>query len=750
MEAMEVDSPVEVQGGGSGQLEVTAPGQAEDANAPLIISDSGSSTEVDEDEDDDGDNGGGGVQAAARAPPRLPATWAFSQRAVGRTAATQSAAQGAPIRRRLRQGLRVHYPSQTAEPSRGFPDFLLRAPAATVAEPESGSTTEVSDSDEEDEAEAEGGEEGAPAAALPVDPAPPAGPHLNASTQYPQLQDAGSASSAADSDRTEAQHQGVQSVSEASASVHSSHSEEGEGDTCTICFESWTTAGEHRLSALRCGHLFGYTCIQRWLKAQGTAAKCPQCNKKAKRSDIVLLYAPKLRALDNSEQESLKKSLEREQSLRIKAELESAKYPGMSSTDRATACCCHLLWTTPIKLTKSLTNLPWFGPITQVNRYGAAAGVWTTTTSPYGLSNSSVLNLTFEDTNRARPGAGAAQLSVRWASSVLCPRASAFVPGRADVGSLEAAVSGAGRGAYRPPSCRWAARLRHPGGGAVTAWWQYRPGRSAIPLFVLIALNGPPRTQSSCPATPAPSDVQRPFRPVNCSPRMPSYRVRTEEGRWCGTPGEWLYLPSSRPTSQCWTSVVLGDRITSSLAGGRCQKLSQWPHLVVMHPIRGRSRWCKHNRRKHEATESSRRSAPATLSPAAAERNPGDTGASFALVLPAGSWQEALCREDLTGFAPNIPGTTTWRCWVSQDKKSQISGTGCLWSQGKEAGVAACWATHSGASPWPAASPGATSVCGRLCFAKSGQASAINVTQTGVSAAGRILRRNRWTLVWSA
>uniref|UniRef100_A0A3Q3XF17 RING-type E3 ubiquitin transferase n=1 Tax=Mola mola TaxID=94237 RepID=A0A3Q3XF17_MOLML len=103
------------------------------------------------------------------------------------------------------------------------------------------------------------------------------------------------------------------------------HGEEGEGDNCTICFEAWTTAGEHRLAALRCGHLFGFRCIQHWLKTQGSSAKCPQCNKKAKRSDIVLLYAPKLRALDNSEQESLK-SLEQEQSLRRKAELESAQY----------------------------------------------------------------------------------------------------------------------------------------------------------------------------------------------------------------------------------------------------------------------------------------------------------------------------------------------------------------------------------------------------------------------------------------
>uniref|UniRef100_A0AAY4CC06 RING-type E3 ubiquitin transferase n=1 Tax=Denticeps clupeoides TaxID=299321 RepID=A0AAY4CC06_9TELE len=100
--------------------------------------------------------------------------------------------------------------------------------------------------------------------------------------------------------------------------------DDGEGETCTICFEPWTTSGGHRLAALRCGHLFGHTCIDRWLRGQGD--KCPQCNKRAKRTDIVLLYARKVRALDNSEQESLKRSLEEEQSLRRKAELESAQY----------------------------------------------------------------------------------------------------------------------------------------------------------------------------------------------------------------------------------------------------------------------------------------------------------------------------------------------------------------------------------------------------------------------------------------
>ncbi|XP_041506378.1 E3 ubiquitin-protein ligase RFWD3 isoform X2 [Microtus oregoni] len=96
-----------------------------------------------------------------------------------------------------------------------------------------------------------------------------------------------------------------------------------EGETCTICLEQWTSAGDHRLSALRCGHLFGYRCISKWLKGQ--TRKCPQCNKKAKHSDIVVLYARTLRALDNSEQERMKSDLLNEQMLRKQAELESAQ-----------------------------------------------------------------------------------------------------------------------------------------------------------------------------------------------------------------------------------------------------------------------------------------------------------------------------------------------------------------------------------------------------------------------------------------
>jgi hypothetical protein len=53
-----------------------------------------------------------------------------------------------------------------------------------------------------------------------------------------------------------------------------------EGAPCSICYEPLTDAPPHRAAALRCGHLFGESCIKRWL--QGPSRRCPQCNAKAK------------------------------------------------------------------------------------------------------------------------------------------------------------------------------------------------------------------------------------------------------------------------------------------------------------------------------------------------------------------------------------------------------------------------------------------------------------------------------------
>ncbi|XP_069595613.1 E3 ubiquitin-protein ligase RFWD3 [Ranitomeya imitator] len=183
-------------------------------------------------------------------------------------------------------------------------------------------TVELSD-DDDSPAEVDDGA-GDTRAAQPAEPAPEE-LHINlvaTATDAPERPDDPATEnerSTSDITQPSKQPSPVKPVTSAAPPV----AEEDEGDTCAICFESWTNAGQHRLSALRCGHLFGFTCIDRWLR--GGAAKCPQCNKKAKRSDIVVLYARTLKALDTSEQERMKSSLEKEQSMRRKAELESAQ-----------------------------------------------------------------------------------------------------------------------------------------------------------------------------------------------------------------------------------------------------------------------------------------------------------------------------------------------------------------------------------------------------------------------------------------
>ncbi|VDO91437.1 unnamed protein product [Schistosoma curassoni] len=66
-------------------------------------------------------------------------------------------------------------------------------------------------------------------------------------------------------------------------------------ETCPICFELWTSSGPHKVCCLRCGHLFGYSCVMKWFKAVGKKAKCPQCNAKANRRDVRVLYCKNLK-----------------------------------------------------------------------------------------------------------------------------------------------------------------------------------------------------------------------------------------------------------------------------------------------------------------------------------------------------------------------------------------------------------------------------------------------------------------------
>ncbi|XP_033232260.1 E3 ubiquitin-protein ligase RFWD3-like isoform X4 [Belonocnema kinseyi] len=80
---------------------------------------------------------------------------------------------------------------------------------------------------------------------------------------------------------------------------------------CSICLEGWSNYGEHRLCCLRCGHLFGLKCIKQWLEQfqNAQSRRCPECNTKAAKKDIRVLYAKKLYCLDNAEEEKLKDQL---------------------------------------------------------------------------------------------------------------------------------------------------------------------------------------------------------------------------------------------------------------------------------------------------------------------------------------------------------------------------------------------------------------------------------------------------------
>ncbi|NXS70611.1 RFWD3 ligase, partial [Pandion haliaetus] len=217
--------------------------------------------------------------------------------------------------------------SRTQEPARRpVPHVEPSHIARDNQEPSSDETIIVSDNDSSTSEEEEAVEAAAPLlpSAQETLPAASSGVSTQVQAEPPHaLSQASTEHGSHEDEEAEVQQKQRTPLKKLEPSVPVVLLDEEEGDTCAICFEQWTNAGDHRLSALRCGHLFGYTCIERWLKGQ--AGKCPQCNKKAKRSDIVILYARTLKALDTSEQERMKSSLEKEQKLRRQAELESAQ-----------------------------------------------------------------------------------------------------------------------------------------------------------------------------------------------------------------------------------------------------------------------------------------------------------------------------------------------------------------------------------------------------------------------------------------
>ncbi|XP_065653749.1 E3 ubiquitin-protein ligase rfwd3.S-like [Hydra vulgaris] len=97
-----------------------------------------------------------------------------------------------------------------------------------------------------------------------------------------------------------------------------------EEQSCPVCFEEWTNSGKHRLCSLNCGHLFGRSCIERWIKEQRNK-NCPQCKHPSKLKDIRNIYAKHLKVLDTTDRDQAQKELIEERYRRSRAEENEAK-----------------------------------------------------------------------------------------------------------------------------------------------------------------------------------------------------------------------------------------------------------------------------------------------------------------------------------------------------------------------------------------------------------------------------------------
>ncbi|KAK1697174.1 hypothetical protein QYE76_013871 [Lolium multiflorum] len=62
---------------------------------------------------------------------------------------------------------------------------------------------------------------------------------------------------------------------------------------CSVCMDPWTCDGAHRICCIPCGHVYGRSCLEKWLRrAHNQSAKCPQCGQQFEGKRITNLYAP--------------------------------------------------------------------------------------------------------------------------------------------------------------------------------------------------------------------------------------------------------------------------------------------------------------------------------------------------------------------------------------------------------------------------------------------------------------------------
>lgn len=96
------------------------------------------------------------------------------------------------------------------------------------------------------------------------------------------------------------------------------------GRYCLICFVEYTSTGTHRATALKCGHLFGSECIQKWVSTY-KRAYCPTCSAPCRKTHLRTIFAAKIEAVDTEKEKELVDKYIKENELRKALELEITK-----------------------------------------------------------------------------------------------------------------------------------------------------------------------------------------------------------------------------------------------------------------------------------------------------------------------------------------------------------------------------------------------------------------------------------------
>uniref|UniRef100_J3N4L6 RING-type E3 ubiquitin transferase n=1 Tax=Oryza brachyantha TaxID=4533 RepID=J3N4L6_ORYBR len=85
---------------------------------------------------------------------------------------------------------------------------------------------------------------------------------------------------------------------------------------CPICMSAWTADGVHRVSCIPCGHVYGRSCLERWLLQCGKkTATCPQCGRKFQQKHIINLYVPEIYVPNNDLEKQVLSLREKNESL---------------------------------------------------------------------------------------------------------------------------------------------------------------------------------------------------------------------------------------------------------------------------------------------------------------------------------------------------------------------------------------------------------------------------------------------------